>query len=146
MAGRASRVQKTAGRASAWANSVPPSARAGTSGALGAAATEQAAYVQDGRLALRFLIPLAEPLAITEADLSIRVFDPTYYIAMSFLEKKPVRVAPESAEERCTARIAPAEGLGDAVPLSEAFFQAALQPPGDGIGAAFAETIHVTCR
>lgn len=119
--------------------------RGGTPVALGPAA-EQAAYVQDGRLALRFLVPLAEPLAVADADLSIRVFDPTYYIAMSFLEKKPLRIAPESAEGRCTARVAPAAGLGDAVPLSEAFFQAALQPPDGGIGAAFAETIHVTCR
>lgn len=60
---------------------------------------------ESGRLTLSFTLPLEDPHAATpEAPAKFRVFDPSYYISIDYVEKDPLRLVGDAAA-RCTTRI-----------------------------------------
>ncbi|MFM8679240.1 MAG: DUF1007 family protein [Alphaproteobacteria bacterium] len=97
--------------------------------------------MREGRLAIGFLLPLAEPADLRAAALSYAVFDPSYYIEMLHRDEAAIAL-PATAAGCATRLVAPA-------PEPEQVSRAAALGPGqsggDSMGEAFAERIFVRC-
>lgn len=99
---------------------------------------------RDGLLTYRFVVPLAEPLDPAEADLSFRLYDPTFYIDIAIPEGASVSLAP--ARPGCSVARRPAAAKPDLTILAQDYQSPDVEPGSEGIGGAFAETWTVTCR
>jgi ABC-type uncharacterized transport system substrate-binding protein len=103
----------------------------------------QTAYYMKHRLLIYFLLPLAYPVDFRTDKVSFAMYDPTYYTAIDFVAKNPVRFN-GSLPGDCTTRMTePATDPGDVVPPPESFFQHL--DPSTGYGAQFARWIHISC-
>lgn len=99
--------------------------------------------LREGRLWMRFVVPLATPVDPTERALAFAVFDPTYYIEILHLEGDVV--AFRGVEDSgCSGRIRQPNPTIEAILLAQAIdFNAA---PDAALGSMFAERVEVTCR
>ena len=52
---------------------------------------EKAAYYINHRLLMYFLLPLVSAVDLRTAEVSFAMYDPTYYMAIDFVAKNPVR-------------------------------------------------------
>jgi ABC-type uncharacterized transport system substrate-binding protein len=103
----------------------------------------ETAYYINHRLLVYFLLPLASPVDPRTDKVSFAIYDPTYYTAIDFVAKNPVRLN-GSLPPECTMRIAEAAAdPGDMVPPPESFFQHL--DPSTGYGAQFARWVHISC-
>jgi ABC-type uncharacterized transport system substrate-binding protein len=100
----------------------------------------------NGRLIYRYVLGLAEPLplAADAKDLSLRLYDPTFYISI-LLEERPDAAHLVGAPEGCALSVQEPDGvrevmIDDAVAMADE-----VQPGQEGLGAAFAQTIGVSC-
>lgn len=106
----------------------------------------------DERLEFSFVLPLAEPLALSEAvagneALRYKVYDPTYYIEVVHMAENavpsPQALALTGAAPECRTTIIPAD------PDPAKVMQAAMLDVNDtgeaGLGRFFAETGEVVC-
>lgn len=110
-----------------------------------ATATGAKAEIPDGIYGLRFRLPLKAPLDPAKGPIALRVYDPTYYIAVE-LDPKVRGLA-----ERCkTALPPPAAAERRSQRLSEAAFQDAgksvEKDRRSGIGFSFAEALEISCK
>lgn len=99
----------------------------------------------DGTLiTLHFTLPLETPIDPKAQDVTIDVYDPTFFVAFGFAEKTPVKIAGTPALG-CTANVETpnAETVEDAKALTESFFSQL--GPGSNYGSQFAQTVNVTC-
>ena len=58
----------------------------------------------DGRLRMHFVVPAEKPIDPKTAEFLYRIYDPTFYIAIDFVEKDPVEAVgkiPELLPDRC---------------------------------------------
>lgn len=105
-------------------------------------ATDAVASVKDNKLIFTFTLPLASPLP---ADgLTVRIYDPSFYMDLAPAEKDPVHF--DSAG--CHYQIKQAQPLQETMLMSEGAFQNQdITPDGaDGsIGAAYASRILLEC-
>ncbi|QDL95887.1 DUF1007 family protein [Rhodopseudomonas palustris] len=94
---------------------------------------------KDSVLTLHFFLPLKTPVKSNE--LSVEVFDPSYFIDFSFVEKNPVGLV--GAPPGCTVSFQrPNDGTATAQRMSEDNF---LSGDNSNYGAMFANKIAVTC-
>lgn len=106
-----------------------------------------AATLDDGILVLRFRLPLKDPLAIAGQTLAVRVYDPTYYIAIEMDVATAVRL-PGSWGERCKTRLREPAKM-EYKSLSESAYAAEADKKTDmrdGIGFALAQVAEITCK
>lgn len=98
--------------------------------------------VHDGRLWMRFEVPLEQPLDPRKGDLTFAVYDPTYWIEIVHLEGEPILFSGEGAEN-CLGRIRQPNPTMEQVSLAAALDKD--ETAGDDLGELFAETVVVSC-
>ena len=96
-----------------------------------------------GRLWLRFVLPLKNPVDPRTSEVRFAIFDPTYYIEMLHLEDDVIAFR-GGASNACTGRIVPPNPSTEAVMLAAALDQGA--KADDSLGTLFAETVVIACR
>lgn len=98
--------------------------------------------VHDGRLWMRFEVPLATPVDPKAGELTFAVYDPTYWIEILHLEAEPILFSGEGAN-RCFGEIRQPNPTMEEVTLAAALDTD--ETAGDGLGEVFAETVVVRC-
>lgn len=98
--------------------------------------------VHDGRLWMRFEVPLEQHLDPKAGELTFSVYDPTYWIEIVHLEAEPILFSGEGAE-RCLGEILQPNPTIEQVSLASALDQD--ETAGDGLGELFAEKVVVSC-
>ncbi len=114
----------------------------GTKVALGTV-SEFESELREGRMWIRFVVPLATPVDPTERTLAFAVFDPTYYIEILHLQGDVVAFRGDETGG-CFGRIVPPNPTTEAVLLAQAMDRDAT--PDATLGSVFAERVEVTCR
>lgn len=104
--------------------------------------TAASGEMDGNRLIMRFSRRLKSPVPLTGDGLTLRVFDPTFYIDMAHDPKKPVAFLGESTET-CTARAREAKPSAQDRARAKAMDQYA--DPDHSLGRLFAQTISVQC-
>lgn len=97
----------------------------------------------DQRLVFRFVLPLAEPLALGGSPLAWQVYDDTYYIEFLYDQDTDTPIALQDAPADCTSRVIPADPDPQRVADAAALDRDATAP--SGLGRFFAETGELTC-
>lgn len=106
-----------------------------------------AATLDDGILVLKFRLPLKEPLAVAGQTLAVRVYDPTYYIAIEMDKATAVKL-PGLWSDRCTTRLREPARV-EFKPLAESAYTAQADKKADmrdGIGFALAQVAEISCK
>ncbi|MGI9504651.1 MAG: DUF1007 family protein [Geminicoccaceae bacterium] len=98
--------------------------------------------VRDGRLWMRFEVPLATPIDPKAGEVTFSVYDPTYWIEIVHLEGEPILFSGKGAEQ-CLGAIKQPNPTIEEVSLAAALDQD--ETAGDGLGELFAETVVVSC-
>ena len=95
-------------------------------------------------LTLHFTLPFETPVDPGPKDVTIDVYDPTFFVAFGFNEKTPAKIAGTPAPG-CALKIGDPdpESAEAAKALSESFLSQL--GPGSSFGAQFAQTITVKC-
>src|SRR3977135_3212805 len=94
---------------------------------------------KDAALTLHFTLPLKTP--VKPKELALEVFDPTYFIDFSFVDKNPIRLV--GAPAACQTKFQrPNDGTANAQKLGEQNF---LSGDNSNYGAMFANKITVDC-
>lgn len=94
-------------------------------------------------LTLYFTLPLETPLDPKAKDVTVDVYDPSFFVAFGFAEKTPVKVSGSPAGCMAHMEKPDPESAEAAKALSEAFFSQL--GPGSDYGSQFAQTVTVTC-
>jgi len=96
----------------------------------------------NGRLAMWFVVPLAEPVDPRKAEVAFAMYDPTYYISIELAEDDAIRVSGK-APDTCGHRIVDTEARSDSLSLSESFFQSLDSSANFGVNLA--QWVRLTC-
>ncbi len=104
--------------------------------------TEYQSTFKEGRLSMIFRVPLTEALDPKAAQISYRMYDPSFFIAIEYQPKNPVAAIGE-LPEGCAVRVIGASADTDAEPQSEEAFVDMLQ--NEGMGGMYAETATIDC-
>lgn len=108
------------------------------------AATGDATDLQGERLRMRFTVPLKEPADPRQHKIAIKVFDPSYYIEILYVEDDQSRVRFRGqGAQACSARVIAPNPSFEAVSLASALDRT--QSGGDDLGRLFAETVELHC-
>lgn len=101
----------------------------------------------DGRLTLLFSVPLEKPLDPRKGKISLKIYDPEFYIAFDYLEDKPLLIS-KALPSGCSAELL-------ALPKDEQIEQTRLMLAGkdkawrpdeaEDFGALFAQAAEVKC-
>jgi ABC-type uncharacterized transport system substrate-binding protein len=97
---------------------------------------------EDGIVVLNFTLPLKEPLAAGSDQVKVEVYDPTFFVAFSFADKDPVKMA--GAPAACKAALEAPMTDPDSEALTEAFFSQL--GPDSNYGSQFAQTAVLSCK
>ena len=98
--------------------------------------------LRDGRMWMRFELPLAEPKDPAAGSLSFAVYDPTYYIEIIHAVGAVITFDGAGAD-RCEGEIIQPNPTLEQVSLAAALDKD--ESAGDGLGELFAETVQVRC-
>lgn len=98
--------------------------------------------LRDGRMWMRFEVPLAEPVDPRSGSLSFSVFDPTYYIEIAHLKDDVIAFDGPGTED-CLGEIIQPNPSFEQVSLASALDKD--ESAGDDIGKLFAETVVLHC-
>ncbi len=93
-----------------------------------------------GKLWMRFIIPLATPIDPRAGSFSYAVFDPTYYIDISYAEPDHARLDNANG---CRADVEEAAPTFEAISLAQALDQNTTGP--DTLGEMFAQRVRLEC-
>jgi ABC-type uncharacterized transport system substrate-binding protein len=96
----------------------------------------------NGRLAMWFVVPLAEPVDPRAHEVAFALYDPTYYISIELADKGPVRVSGEMPDA-CGHRIVDTETRSESLSLSETFFESL--DSSSNFGVNLAQWVRLTC-
>lgn len=99
--------------------------------------------VQEGRMWMRFAVPLATPVDPSAERLSFSVYDPTYYIEILHLKGDVVSFRGSQADG-CSGLIVAPKPTTEAVMLAQSMDRGAA--PDVTLGKIFAERVKVRCR
>lgn len=95
------------------------------------------------KLMLSFELPLSKPKPLTASTLKLRIFEPSYYIDMSWIKENGVTLSPELAKT-CSVEII------EPNPTPEQISYAISLPidadPDNELGQLFTQTIQLHCR
>ncbi len=100
-----------------------------------------AEYDPTAGLSLHFTLPLKAPVNPGTLNLTVAVYDPSYFIAFAFTGKDAVKVA-ANAPKGCGAALAAPPETQDQQALDEAFFSS----EGGAVGALYSQDAIVTCK
>ena len=106
-----------------------------------------ASLFQDGRIAMRFSLPLAEPVDPRRGRVAFAGFDPTFYIDMTPLPGTPFTFA-GTAPPDCRIELGPDPATGDRFVPDATANELDQGPGGDveaSLGARFARWAVVAC-
>ncbi len=98
--------------------------------------------VHDGRLWMRFEVPLEQPIDPKAGEVTFSVYDPTYWIEVLHLEAEPILFSGQGAES-CLGEIIQPNPTIEQVTLANALDKD--ETAGDGLGELFAEKVVVSC-
>jgi len=98
--------------------------------------------LRDGRMWMRFEVPLKEPIDPRNGSLSFSVYDPTYYIEIVHLEDDIIAFDGPSSDS-CQGEIVQPNPTFEQVSLAAALDKD--ESAGDGLGELFAETVLIHC-
>ncbi len=98
--------------------------------------------LRDGRMWMRFEVPILEPIDPRPKTVSFAVYDPTYYIEIVHLEGDVITFDGEGSD-RCAGEIVQPDPTFEQVSLASALDKD--QSGGDGLGELFAETVVLSC-
>lgn len=97
---------------------------------------------KDSLLTLHFTLPLNAPVKEAQAkNFSFAVYDPVFYVAFSFADKTPVRLAGRAALP-CQPLVADRAGRME-IPLGGTFGEGF--DPSENIGQSFSQTVTLSC-
>ena len=99
--------------------------------------------MRDGRLAMEFTVPLAEPVDPRTDSISYAVYDPTYYIEILHVEEDGAIGFAGAAPQGCQAELEKPNPRVEDVALAAALDQT--ESGGDGLGVLFAERVLIRC-
>lgn len=105
--------------------------------------TEYDSELRNGRLWMRFIVPLKTTVDAISRRLTYAVFDPAYYIEILHLEGDVVGFTGVGAND-CTALVVPPKPTTEAIMLAQASEIDA--KPDNALGRIFAEQVEVSCR
>jgi ABC-type uncharacterized transport system substrate-binding protein len=105
--------------------------------------TEFETAVRDGRLWMRFVVPLVTPVDPKRQVFVFSVFDPSYFIEMLHIKDEPIMFRAEGSNA-CRADIHMPQPAVAALALASALDRNAKAP--EAFGELFAEKVTVTCR
>lgn len=95
-------------------------------------------------ITLHFTLPLETPLDPSAKDVTVDVFDPSFFVSFGFATDAPVKLAGDAAPGCAAAVKTPnKETADDAKALTEAFFSQL--GPDSNYGSQFAQTVIVKC-
>lgn len=97
---------------------------------------------KDGIVVLTFTLPLKQPLQVDRGELTVEVYDPTFFVAFSFADDAPIEMA--GAPASCQADLKTPMVDPDSEALTEAFFSQL--GPDSNYGSQFAQTAIVSCK
>ncbi len=100
------------------------------------------AGLRDGRMWMRFEVPLARPIDPRSEAVSFAIYDPTYYIEIVHIEGDIVTFDGEGGD-RCVGDILQPNPTFEQVSLASALDKD--ESAGDGLGELFAETVVLRC-
>lgn len=94
-----------------------------------------------GKATLRFDLPLAQPVPFDQSDLKLLIFDPSYYVDMSWNNLNAIHIADKMP---CKLR------LEQPTPTAEQMAYAMALPmdadPDDALGQLFTQTLYLDCN
>lgn len=99
--------------------------------------------LREGRLWMRFVVPLREPADPTRGKIVFAVFDPTYYVEILHLREDVIAFRGGPAGS-CHGEIGPPNPTTEAILLARAMDRDAT--PDTSLGKIFAEQVEITCR
>ena len=99
--------------------------------------------LREGRLWMRFVVPLREPADPTREKIVFAVFDPTYYVEILHLREDVIAFRGGPAVS-CHGEIEPPNPTTEAILLARAMDRDAT--PDTSLGKIFAEQVEITCR
>ena len=112
------------------------------------AAPIRAGQTYDGKLHLHFEVPLKEPYDPHIGDLTLKIYDPEFFIAFDYVDKKPVGVEGKITEG-CTVKVNPVPTDSE---LAATQAMLATKPKdwkpenGEDFGSMFAQAVIVSCK
>ncbi|MGD9536724.1 MAG: DUF1007 family protein [Alphaproteobacteria bacterium] len=98
--------------------------------------------LRNGRIWLRFVLPLGRSIDPRKEQMSFAVFDPSYYIEILHLKDDVIAFRGKEVDG-CAGRIIPPTPTDEAIMMAAALDRNAASD--DTLGAIFAETVKVTC-
>lgn len=98
---------------------------------------------KSGKATLRFPLDLAKPYPFNGHKLELRIFDPTYYVDMSWKSKQNV-ILDKSLSQHCTTALIQPHPTPSQV--SYALSIPIDADPDDTLGQLFTQTIDLTCQ
>lgn len=104
--------------------------------------TDAESQVRNGSLLMHFTVALATPVDIAKSQMTLSVYDPTYYIQFAHVKDHPISFEGPGAEA-CVARITPAHPPAEAMSQAKAMDRNA--PINTSLGIMFAETVSIRC-
>lgn len=100
-------------------------------------------YLEGDRLVMEFVVPLAEPVDPTAQSFSYAVYDPTYYIEIFHVDPQSFG-AEGPLPSDCALVLEEPNPNPEMVSFAASLDQA--ETGGDGLGAFFAEQVHLRCQ
>jgi len=94
------------------------------------------------KLTLHFFIPLSEPKRITSRPLTLSVFEPSYYVDMSWDSKKDIELSPE-LNPSCSFKLLPPNPTPEQV--TYAMSLGVDEDPDDALGQLFTQKVIIDC-
>ena len=107
-----------------------------------ATAGDASAWVDNNRLRMRFFLPFAEPVDITDKAFRYAVYDPTYYVELLHSGAADAIVLSD-APASCSYALEEPNPNPDTISFAASLDRT--ETAGDGLGIYFAEWVSVAC-
>ncbi|WP_205961194.1 DUF1007 family protein [Psychromonas sp. SP041] len=105
--------------------------------------SNQGTLTQHGsKLTLDFYIPLSKPKAISNRPFKLAIFEPSYYVDMSWDSKSDIELSPELSQF-CTFELIPPTPTPEQV--TYAMSLGVDEDPDDALGQLFTQTVIINC-
>ncbi|MEG3753584.1 DUF1007 family protein [Psychromonas arctica] len=94
------------------------------------------------KLTLDFYVPLSKPKAISDRPLKLAIFEPSYYVDMSWDSKNDIQLS-SALSKRCSFELIPPNPSPEQV--SYAMSLGVDEDPDDALGQLFTQTVFINC-
>ncbi|RBW47226.1 DUF1007 domain-containing protein [Psychromonas sp. B3M02] len=105
--------------------------------------SNQGTLTQNGpKLTLDFYVPLSKPKAISDRPLKLAIFEPSYYVDMSWDSKNDIELS-SALSKRCSFELIPPNPTPEQV--TYAMSLSVDQDPDNALGQLFTQTVIINC-